>query len=130
MATRDTFLRVLAECGHVSASAEAAGIGRAALYKWRQDDPNFAAAWEEALVVGADALEDEAKRRAMDGSDALLIFLLKGLKADRFGQKSQIDITNNLQMDLRKMPIEELYKRLDYLRAQQDGLLVLAGPSD
>jgi hypothetical protein len=67
---REIFLRVLGECGNVSASAEAAGIGRNALYDWRRDDPKFAAAWEEALVVGADALEDEAKRRAMDGSDA------------------------------------------------------------
>jgi hypothetical protein len=69
-AMREIFLRVLGECGNVSASAEAAGIGRNALYDWRRDDPKFAAAWEEALVVGADALEDEAKRRAMDGSDA------------------------------------------------------------
>jgi hypothetical protein len=126
-ATRQVFLRTLSECGIVSISAQAAGIGRNALYDWRRTDQQFADEWEEALLVGADVLEDEAKRRAMDGSDALLMFLLRGLKSDRFGQKSQVEINNNLQVDLRKLPIEELHRRLADLRAQQDGVLILDG---
>jgi hypothetical protein len=55
------------------------------------------------------------------------MFLLRGLKSDRFGQKSAVEINNNLQVDHRKLPEEELRQRLADLRAQQDGILVLAG---
>src|ERR1700760_3097839 len=92
--TREVFLRALAETGNVSASAEAAGIGRNALYQWRSDDLGFARAWDLALELGVDALEDEAKRRAMNGSDTLLMFLLRGRRPEVYGQKSQIAVIN------------------------------------
>ena len=77
-------------------AAEAAGLGRSTAFLWRQQDPEFAAKWNEAVAEGIDLLEDEARRRAVDGynerpifrdgvqvgeirtySDRLLIFLLK-----------------------------------------------------
>jgi hypothetical protein len=128
---REIFLRTLGEIGNVSASAEAAGIARTALYAWKRADPDFATEWEAALELGGDGLEDAAKKRAMEGSDVLMMFLLRGIKPGKYVQKSQVEINNTMQVaDLRKLPEAELMRRLDDLRAQQDGLLALAGPND
>src|SRR3954453_8983841 len=54
--------------GHAAAwVARRVGISRAELYRWRAEDPEFAQAWEEAILDGNDLLEDEARRRAVDG---------------------------------------------------------------
>jgi hypothetical protein len=60
---------------------------------WRDDDPSFAAEWLDAAEAGIDLLEDEARRRAMAGSDLLLIFLLRNRRPDvyRPPKTSQLD---------------------------------------
>lgn len=63
------FLAKLEEGSTVSAAAAAVNIGRRTAYEWRADDTAFANAWDEAVEVGTDLLEDEAKRRAADGYD-------------------------------------------------------------
>ena len=76
-------------------AAKVAGVGRSTGYLWRQEDPEFAQKWDEAVAEGIDRLEDEAHRRAVEGvkhpvyrggvlvgemtkySDKLLMFLMK-----------------------------------------------------
>jgi hypothetical protein len=74
---RNAFLTALAAGNSVTAAAAAAGIGRTAVYDWRDDDSEFAAAWDAAAEESTDLLEEEARRRALSASDVLLIFLLK-----------------------------------------------------
>lgn len=99
---RDRFISVLAEFCNVSEAARAAGISRTAAYDWRQDDPDFAALWDEAESVAVDKLEREAWRRAVEGyeepvfylgeqkgtvrkySDRLIEILLKGHRPEKF----------------------------------------------
>ena len=64
---RDAFLVALQQGRSVTGSAQAAGINRTLLYKWRDQIPGFAAAWDEARETSADLIEDEALRRAMQG---------------------------------------------------------------
>ena len=52
-------------------------MGRSTAYLWRREDPEFAAKWDDAVADGIDLLEDEARRRALEGSDKLLMFLLE-----------------------------------------------------
>lgn len=98
----EKFLTTLADGGTIAAGAKAAGVHRATAYKWRDEDPEFAAAWDEAIEQGTDALEDEAKRRAVEGvkepvfhkgeicghvqrySDTLLIFMLKARRPEKY----------------------------------------------
>lgn len=47
------------------ASAEAAGVCKATVYKAAQRDRDFRAAWEEALAIGYAALEAEAVRQRL-----------------------------------------------------------------
>jgi hypothetical protein len=100
------FLEALSQTCNITRSCEICGLPRRTVYDWRAADPEFAKAWEDALDKGADVLEDEAKRRAHDGveepvyyggkqvgtvrkySDVLLIFLLKGARPKKYGDRS------------------------------------------
>jgi len=104
-AKRNKFLSNLAATGNVSASARASKCDLSTVYDWRNDDADFAYAWTLALEVAGDYLEAEARRRAMGYevavynsageevgeitkySDRLLVFLLKGAKPDKYGDK-------------------------------------------
>lgn len=67
------FCAALAETGIVAKACKAVDISRMTAYGWRDDIPEFAAAWDKALKVGITALEDEAHRRAFEGSDEPLV---------------------------------------------------------
>ena len=47
----------------------AIGVGRSTAYRWREDDKGFANAWDQAMRAGVTALEDEAHRRAFEGTE-------------------------------------------------------------
>lgn len=87
---RAAFLAHLRETCNVGKSAEAAGVGRATIYQWRNEDPKFEEQIRQAKKDAVEALEDEVHRRAFEGtlvatkagvfkqySDTLAIFLLK-----------------------------------------------------
>ena len=104
---RGVFLAALRETGNVSAAARRASTSRSVCYGRRRRDAGFAAAWEDALEEAADRLEMEAFRRAVDGvgedrffgghvvgevtrySDALLMFLLRARRPQRFGPRPE-----------------------------------------
>ncbi|MBB2918320.1 terminase [Cupriavidus alkaliphilus] len=108
---RAKFLQNLAETANVSAAARAVRMARQYLYELRDADADFAKAWDAAVVLGTEALEDEAVRRAYDGtlkpvfykgekcgsireySDTLLIFLLKARNWEKFGDRVRNELT-------------------------------------
>jgi hypothetical protein len=61
------FLSTLRATGNHSAACRAAHIDRSTPYEARDEDPGFAAAYQDALAEACDALEAEARRRAHDG---------------------------------------------------------------
>lgn len=70
---RAAFIDTLARTGNVSAAAEAAGQSRAAAYRLRALDPDFAEDWAGALDSAADLLEAEARRRAIEGVPEVIV---------------------------------------------------------
>lgn len=103
------FLAALSATCSVTRACEAVGIARPTAYEWREEDPVFAARWEKAKRIGAEALEDEAMRRAREGydrpvfhqgvecgtireySDTLTIFLLKGAMPEKYKDRQQVE---------------------------------------
>lgn len=97
------FLAALSATCSVTRACEAVGISRQTAYEWRELDIQFSRQWEEAKLIGAEALEDEMVRRAKEGydqpvyykgqavgtirkySDTLLIFALKGAMPYKYG---------------------------------------------
>jgi hypothetical protein len=64
---RVAFLQGLEQGMSAAGAAEAAGLSRSLVYRWRERDRAFAAAWRLAMEAGTDRLEDEAMRRALAG---------------------------------------------------------------
>lgn len=107
-AERSAFLDALSAGASVTKAAAAAGVGRSTAYDWRNADPGFASAWDAAWEAGADAAEDEAWRRAVDGverpvhyrgervdtvreySDRLLELTLKARRPERWSDRVQV----------------------------------------
>jgi len=85
----EKLLEKLSKGYSVSSACAAENIGRRTYYDWRTADPEFASAADEAIEIGIDKLEDEANRRAKgpNGSDTLLIFLLKSRRRAVYGDK-------------------------------------------
>jgi len=100
------FIESLQKTGNISASARLVGVDRKAAYDARGTDPIFAAQWDDAIEEATDALEFEARRRALDGipvesydkdgnirstrmeySDTLMIVLLKAHRPEKFKER-------------------------------------------
>lgn len=107
---QEIFLKTLAMTGKVTEAVKAAGFSSStSLYLKRKKDEKFAEAWDLALYVAGDKLEAEAIRRAHDGvyepqyyqgkvvghtikySDTLLMFMLKGIRPEKFRDNVRID---------------------------------------
>jgi len=70
---REKFLKELTRRGIVADACKIANVGRATVYKWKEEDADFAAAWKEAVDTAIDTAEREAWRRAVEGTDKPLI---------------------------------------------------------
>ncbi len=61
-------------------------------YRVHHKSTRFAEAWENALESSIDVLEGEARRRALkEDRDALLMFLLRGLRSKVYGDKRKLE---------------------------------------
>ena len=108
----DAFLDELARGASTTAAIEAVGISYGSVQNRRHDDPEFARRWEEAVQMGVDRLEDEARRRAVDGvvkpvyqggtrvgeireySDSLLSLILKGKRPEVYARpETSVNVT-------------------------------------
>jgi hypothetical protein len=103
----NTFLHHLGRSGSVTFAAEQTGLERRTLYRRRNNDEAFAAQWDEALNLGIDRLQDDAMRRALDGTERpvwrngkqvgsvqlydnkLLQFLLRAHRPEVYADKKQ-----------------------------------------
>lgn len=81
---REIFLKEMRETCNVSHSARTSGVGRRTVYDWRDAEPDFAAAWDDAEQEAMDHLEKVARDRAIDGSDRMLEILLKAHRPEKF----------------------------------------------
>lgn len=105
---KPAFLAEFSRSGNVKLACEAAEVHRSTPYDARGSDEAFAAAWDEAEQDSADLLEEEARRRAVEGtskpllyqgeivttvqeySDTLLIFLLKARRPEKFRETHHV----------------------------------------
>jgi hypothetical protein len=129
-AYKQRLLKALAKGKSPAWAAEEAGIGRSTAWLWRQNDPEFATAWDEAVAEGVDRLEDEAHRRAVEGynprpvyhkgkkvgeireySDSLLALLLKSRRPEVYARGDRPP-TQNVFLN---MTLQEHNKRLERL---------------
>lgn len=106
---REEFIRILRVTGNVSESCRQVGLSRMIAYDLREKIPEFAKAWDDAIEEAVDALEAEARRRAVQGvpegvyyegvkvdtqqrySDRMLEILLKAHRPDKFRENVKVE---------------------------------------
>lgn len=110
------FLLCLAQLGNRTRAAQACGMSTVLAWQWQRDDPAFKKCFIRAMEIASDLLEDEAVRRAAEGviepvyqggrlvgskrvySDTLLMFTLKGMKPEKYADRSKV--THDGSVDL------------------------------
>ena len=109
------FLAAFSEVGTVTRAAEIAGVCRKSHTNWLKADPDYVEAFALAEQQACDRLEQEARRRAVEGvdkpvyqqgkkcgvvreySDTLLIFLMKGAMPDKYKDRVSQEISGKLE---------------------------------
>lgn len=106
-AKKRAFLAAFSETCSIIRAAKCAGVDRGTHYEWLARDRDYADRFHVAKEQAADALEDEAVRRAHEGmerpitvagektiireySDTLLIFLLKGIRPQKYRENVEV----------------------------------------
>ena len=115
-AKQSEFLEAFRETSTLAGAARTTGTNRSSHYRWLQDEPAYAAQFSEANEEAADELEQEARRRALDGvdepvffkgerigsfrrySDQLLILLLMAKRPEQF--RERVDVTSKVDHGL------------------------------
>lgn len=105
------FLAAFVELISVTRAAKKAKIHRTTVYDWVHDDPEFEKAYKRACEIATFKLEDEAVRRAYEGtlrpvfqggvkvgsireySDTLLIVLLKARAPEKYKERTSNEHT-------------------------------------
>jgi hypothetical protein len=105
---KEHFLDIFRLTANISAACKAVGISRDTFYRRRDSDKAFAEELIEAREDAIEALEFEARRRAMDRSDLLLMFLLKAHRPELYRDKFEVKHAGSIGID----PTGELAKRL------------------
>src|SRR5262249_4189353 len=121
---KERFLMLLAEGEPVSRAASAVGVARNTLYGWRKSDAEFSRAWDEAWEQGADLLEAVALERALNGSDLLLIFLLKGRRPHRYRDNVRHEVDHRVTVsveDAREQLLARLNRIEDHRQRANEG---------
>lgn len=89
MLWREPFLAAFRNSGNVLAACRAAGVARKSVYLWRKKNAAFAREWADAEAEAFDLLAAVARKRAMESSDVLLIYLLKCTGGPQWRQDRQ-----------------------------------------
>ena len=85
------FLKALRETGIVTDAAKILGVDRTTVYRERDRNPQFKADWEQVNEWVTEELEQEARRRAMKGSDTLLMFMLRAKRPSVYRESVNVN---------------------------------------
>lgn len=123
------FLDKFCDLANISKAAKAVKIGRQTVYDWIENSPDFKVEFDKACKVALGVLEDEATRRAVEGtqrpvfqngkmvgkvkeySDTLMIVLLKARAPEKYKDRQQIESKNvntNINHNSTEMTPEEM----------------------
>ena len=108
-AKQKKFFKLLEEGQFVKTACRNAGVARSTVYKWREDNEEFAQEMDDAIAIGTGIYEDELQRRILEGepvidprtgeetrrvySDRLLEFALKARDRETYGDHKRTEVT-------------------------------------
>jgi hypothetical protein len=113
---RRLFIDALANSGNVSLACKHAVVSRCGVYKLKSRSKEFEREWKDAIDQAVSILEEEARRRALNGvdepvfhggkvcgvvrkySDVLLIFLLKASRPKKYRERYDLSGTQTVDV--------------------------------
>ena len=94
---KERVLREIRKTGNAKLACSKAKIGKASWYEWLADDPDLAAAHKAAMDAGreakADLAEDKLADRIEKGDTTAIIFALKSLRREVYGERATLEHT-------------------------------------
>jgi hypothetical protein len=116
------FLRALSNGNSMTRASEIARVHRTSVFKLRQRREDFEKLYQDACEQSADRLEDRARERADKGNDLMTIFLLKGLRPEKFrenftvsGNPKQPIVHQHEHEHRHKMSVDQCAQIMDVL---------------
>lgn len=118
------FILALASFGTESRACMEARVTKDQIREWKKD-PKFAVAVERASHVVADMLEEELLRRALGGSDKLLVEAVRAHKPDKYSPRTSADINVKGAVvhswaDLAKAAMTGTIEDVDYTEVEEE----------
>jgi hypothetical protein len=104
------FIKHLSLWGNVTAAAEYVGISRKTARKAYNERPDVREQWHDAIEEAAERLEMDVSERARK-SDLLAMFLLKGLKPEKYREKYEApasQVANDFIVEIGNEPVRQL----------------------
>ncbi len=92
-------------------AARKAHIARCTAYKWKKEDPEFDAAWHDAIETSLDDVESGLFDRAKKGNSADAQFIMKHRRRETYGNTDG----PNKQNFILNITLQDHYKRLEQL---------------
>lgn len=108
---KEAVLETFRDCCNITKSCKKNRLARRTFYRWLNEDADFKKSFNEAAQLAIGVLEDEAKRRALEGvnepvyylgkkvgqvkkySDTLLIVLLKAHAPEKYKERNHTELT-------------------------------------
>lgn len=118
----ERFLEALRETGIVREACKKSRVGRTTVYEHLKDGGAFKQAFDEAIAESTECLEEVAVHRAKDGSDLLLIFLLKSRRPDIYRDRVETIVKGDANNPLRVIAENVIVKRIERLNGIFDQL--------
>ena len=107
------FLDTLRATFNVTKASAAVGRHRSSLYKLRQADQDFAAAWDEVIEECLDEVEEVVYQRALEGKQALYpIFVLKHRRPGRWGDRVKVETEERSEIIVKLFPFDQMSQPL------------------
>lgn len=94
---QEMFLACISGGARHSEAAQDIGVHRVTAWRWKQD-PGFRKRYQAARRASVTTLKREAERRAMAGSDRLLIFLLCAYAPEEFQERQVMEHRGKLDI--------------------------------
>lgn len=88
-------------------AAKEVGISDKTVDKWAAQDPEFKQAIDNAQKGAEETLESSAYERAMKGDTTLTIFLLKGMRPEKYRDYFKADVSASGEFRIRFVPDTE-----------------------
>jgi len=95
-ASKARFLTALESEPREYSAAKISGVPIARVKQWYEDDPDFNLACQNCKELLLDELERKAVERALEGSEAMLKFILIAQRPDKFNPAIKLELDGEL----------------------------------